>query len=201
MSKKTLVKFEDWKAPWEVDSDGKDVPEADQKVDPARLKKHLYNLEADKVRLQDTVDTVTGERDEAKTKLTEKLRESESDDEKRKREHREAIEAARKEGETAGTSAALALEVALDIDGITAKQAKTLARTLRGKDRAELESHAKALVEDFGIVSKSEGEGEGDEQSPARRPVRPRASGDPAPNSGDLPPADVKTVNELFPRR
>ena len=48
----TMPKFEDWKAPWEVKTvDGRevDVPADEQQIDQDKLKKYLYDLQADKV--------------------------------------------------------------------------------------------------------------------------------------------------------
>lgn len=197
-----LAKLEEYKAPWEVDSTGAAIPEDDQKVDPARLKKYLHGLLSDKVRLQDSVTTVTGERDALKTAADAEARKGETDDAKQTREREDAIKAA----EAKGDLKALALDVALDIDGITAKQAKTLAKRLVGKDRAELEADAKAVAQEFGYGQKADAE-EGDEdedgvQTPASRPRRPAAQGDPNPSSPSLPDAsDNDVIGKLFPRR
>jgi hypothetical protein len=51
-----LPKFEDWKAPWEL-KDGVAVPEDEQVVDKAQLKKHLYNVLTDKEKAQVARDT------------------------------------------------------------------------------------------------------------------------------------------------
>lgn len=206
--KTPLVKFEEYKAPWEVDSDGNEIPEDKQEIDPGKLKKYLHGLLSDKDRLQTTVTTVTGERDELQTKFDAKTREGESDDEAKQREHQKAIDAAKAEG----SLPALKLEVALDIEGITPKQAKALAKRLTGTSREELEEDAEAIVEEFGLVKDESSQStEGDEgkdgdegnepATPARRPRRPRAGGDPAPSTPSLPdPSDTAKLNELFPR-
>lgn len=200
MSKTTLPKFEDYKAPWEIDSTGAAIPEDEQKLDPARLKKFLHGLLSDKERLQTTVETVTAERDDVKGKLDAKAREGESDDAKSKREREEAIAAAEKKG----SLAALKLEVALDIDGITPAQAKRLAKRLTGETQEELEADAKAIAEDFGLGKKDESKDDddkGDDKVVPGRPRAPRAAGDPEPNQANLPASDADTVNKLFPRR
>jgi hypothetical protein len=191
----TLPKFEDYKAPWEVNSDGEDIPEDEQQLDPAKLKKFLHGLLGDKARLQTTVTTVTGERDDLKTQLDAKTREGEGDEQKRQREHDDAVKAAG----AAGDLKALKLEVALDIEGITPKQAKRLAARLTGNTREELESDAEGLVEDFGLGKAASKEDEEPAQ-PGGKPRRLRAAGDPDPDTKDAPPADMKSVNELFPR-
>lgn len=200
MTKKLASKLEDYKAPWEINkTTGEDIPEDEQEVDKAALKKYLFGLLGDKDRLQTTVATVTAERDTLKTQLDEKTREGEDDEQKRKREHDDAVKAAKAEGDLA----ALRYEVALEVDGITPAQAKRLAKRLTGTTRDELEEDAKGLVEDFGIGKASEEPGEGDEAGPpAGRPRKLRASGDPKPNERDAAPAtDAESINKLFPRR
>lgn len=196
-----LPKIEDYKAPWEIDSTGADVPAEEQQIDPVRLKKYLHGLLSDKDRLQATVETVTAERDEVKTKLDEKSREGETEDAKSKREAEDAIKAAKAEGKLE----ALKLEVALDIEGITPAQAKRLAKRLSGQTQEELEADAKAIAEDFGLGKKeaADGEDEDDEPpAPVGRPRKLRANGDPEPTSNDgLPAASTDSVNKLFPRR
>ncbi len=61
MAKKTqkLPKFEEWKAQWEVDAEGKDIPEDEQQFDAARAKKLIYDLLSDKHRAQDQVFELT----------------------------------------------------------------------------------------------------------------------------------------------
>lgn len=197
-----LPKLEDWKAPWEVDANGADIPEENQTLDPARLKKHLHNLLGDKERLQANVTTVTAERDDFKSKLDEAARANEGDEERRKREQQEAIDAAKAEG----SLNALKLEVALDIDGITGKQAKALAKRLSGSTREELAEDAKTTIEDLGLQIGKPAAPEGDEgddegkPSPASRPRRQTASGDPRPNERSLPdPTDPVAMAKAFP--
>jgi hypothetical protein len=68
-----LPKFEDWKAPWEVDSAGNPIEADKQEVDAEKLKKHLYNVLTDKEKAQTARDTalqqigtLTTERDSLK---------------------------------------------------------------------------------------------------------------------------------------
>lgn len=196
-----LAKLEDYKAPWEVNSEGADVPDDEQVIDKTKLKKYLHGLLSDKDRLQTTVTTVTGERDELQTKLTDAVKKTENDEQRQERERQEALDAAK----ASGGLEALKLDVALDIEGITPKQAKTLAKSLAGKDRAELVAHAESLVELFGIGKPKANEDEGHEEelqaAPTGRPRTPRAAGDPEPMTPALPKSDAKTVNEVFPRR
>lgn len=196
-----LAKLEDWKAPWEVDSTGTELPEEDQKIDPARLKKYLHGLLSDKERLQTTVTTVTGERDELKTKADEAARKGETDEAKAKREAQDALKAA----EAKGGLAALKLDVALDVEGITPAQAKTLAKSLSGETREALEEHAKELSQAFNIgkAAKADDEDEDDDlKVVATRPRRPKASADPEPDTSDvLDVDDLASINKHFPRR
>lgn len=197
-----LAKLEDYKAPWEVDSNGADVAEDDQNIDPGKLKKYLHGLLSDKARLQATVTAVTGERDKLQTDLDAEIKKHEGDEERKERERQEALRAAEAKGDTK----ALALEVALDIEGISAKQAKTLAKSLRGETRDELAAHASELVEQFGLVKPAndaqETEGEPQAGAPAGRPRVARASGDPDRTAVKLPdPSDPVAVAAAFPRR
>lgn len=202
MSKKLPV-FEDYKAPWEVDSSGNAIPEDEQQLDPALLKKKLYDVLTDRQRLVGERDTIQTELSQVKTDLDAARRKDEGADEKAKREAQEALDAAKAEG---GLEA-LKLDVALDIEGITPKQAKRLAKRLTGKTREELVEDANGLVEDFGLGGKTdngtsdEDEGQAPEATTASRPQRLRAGGDPAPNAAALPAATADKVDELFPRR
>ncbi len=196
-----LAKLEEYKAPWEVDSTGADISDEDQQVDKGKLKRYLHGLLSDKDRLQTTVTTVTGERDTLKIEVDKASRASEDDVAKVERERQEAITAAKAEGGLP----ALKLDVALDVEGITAKQAKALAKSLSGQTREELVTHAEELVEVFGFVGKST---EGEEGEPAEEPRvvpgRPRvarANGDPNPTAKALPdPKDPAAMAAAFPR-
>lgn len=200
---KTLPKFEDYKAPWEVDSDGNEIPEDQQNLDPALLKKKLYKALEDRHRVVTERDGLQTELTQAKADLATERKKTEGEDEKAKREAQEALDAAKREGGLA----ALKLEVALDIEGITPAQAKRLAKRLSGSTQEELEADAKAIAEDFGLgkaapQGEDDGDDDGDEPPVVPgRPRTPRAVGDPTPNDAKLPAADGVTVNKLFPRR
>ncbi len=46
MAKKTkieLPKYEDWKAPWEVDAEGNDIPAEEQQFDAAKARKLIFD--------------------------------------------------------------------------------------------------------------------------------------------------------------
>lgn len=66
-----LPKFEDYKAPWEVDTTGNPVAVEDQELDPAKLKKHLWNILSDKEKAQVARDTNATKVTELTTKVTE----------------------------------------------------------------------------------------------------------------------------------
>lgn len=66
-----LPKFEDFKAPWEVDKDGKPIPVEDQKPDPAVLKKHYWNVLSDKEKAQTARDAEAARVTELTGKVTE----------------------------------------------------------------------------------------------------------------------------------
>lgn len=197
-----LAKLEEYKAPWEVDSTGAEIPEESQQVDKAALKRYLHGVLSDKARLQTTVATVTGERDTLKTEADKASRANEDDAAKVERERQEAITAAKAEGGLP----ALKLDVALDVEGITAKQAKTLAKSLSGQTREELVASAEELVEAFGLVRPAAGEGDGEDaaEEPRVVPGRPRvarANGDPNPTAKALPdPKDPAAMAAAFPR-
>lgn len=65
-----LPKFEDYKAPWEVDTTGNAVAVEDQELDPAKLKKHLWNILSDKEKAQLARDTNATKVTELTTKVT-----------------------------------------------------------------------------------------------------------------------------------
>jgi hypothetical protein len=66
-----LPKFEDYKAPWEVDTTGNPVAADEQVLDPAKLKKHLWNILSDKEKAQIARDTNATKVTELETKVTE----------------------------------------------------------------------------------------------------------------------------------
>lgn len=183
-----LPKFEEWKAPWEINSEGKDIPEDEQKIDSGKLKKYLHGLLGDKERGQTKVAEVTAERDALKAKVDEAAREGENETQRLQRENKELEDKLAKGGDS--DVRALRLEVALD-KGLTALQAKRLV----GSTREEIETDADALVEAFG----GSGKGNGDEANPLARTPRPLVNaGDPDPDAGA--DTDVSKVLDQIPR-
>jgi hypothetical protein len=117
--KKTLPKYEDWKAPWEVDADGKAVPEEDQQFDAARARKRIYDLLSDRERAQVALEETTERAEETEKKL------AEATDPKALEDLRAEAQAARAEAAAAkkgGGLTALKFEIALE-KGLTKRQA------------------------------------------------------------------------------
>jgi hypothetical protein len=183
-----LPKFEDYKAPWET-KDGKDVPEEEQVIDKAMLKKYVYGLQGDKERAQTARDEATTERDALKAKADEAAREGESETERLRREN-EALKAEADKVPEVSREATV-FKVALD-KGLTLDQAERL----RGTTEEELTADADKLLESWGSTGKAP-EDEGD-NSLQRTPRRTHNPGDPEPDNGD--PIDVARAVDSFNR-
>lgn len=183
-TKTELPKLDEWKAPWEVDADGNDIPADDQEIDAAKLKKYLHGLLSDKSRLRAQVDETTAEAEELQQKLADAK--SPEDLTKLQEENarlvRERDEAKQKSSNSADADLrALKLEIALD-KGLTKRQAARLV----GKTKEELEEDADALIAEFGgrgtgDQNSSEEDGAGVARGPARRL---KNGGDPKENRG-----------------
>jgi hypothetical protein len=180
MARRTLPKkVEDWKAPWEVDADGNDLPEEDQKLDPARLKKLLHGLFSDKERALEQVDELRTQKDELETKV------ADAADPKALEKLQADLQQAKAEAEKAksgGSLQALRYEIALE-KGLT----KSQARRLVGESREELEEDADELIKDLRPTrsSKDDDQGDdGDRLDPRRGPqTRHRNPVDPDPDA------------------
>lgn len=169
---------EDWKAPWEVDADGNELPEDDQQLDPARLKKYLHGLLSDKERLQTSLSETTARAEAAEREI------AEAADPKALEDLQTKYAAAVKERDEAkkGSSVeALKYEIALE-KGLTKAQAKRLL----GSSREELEQDADELLRTFGGKAKNDDpDGDDDGPDPRRGPkTRVRNPGDPDPDAG-----------------
>lgn len=167
-----LASFEDWVAPWET------ATGTDSEIDKPKLRKYLHNLLQDKERLQESVATVTTERDALKKTADEKAREGESDTDKLKRENKELQDklAAKTSDDDPQV---LRLTVALE-KGLTASQAKRLV----GNTKDELMADADELVQSFGGQGKTDpndGSDAGDDAG-RRKPRRVINPGDPKPD-------------------
>lgn len=179
MAGKTKLTLETYKAPWEIDGDGNDLPDDQQEIDPARLKKYLFGLISDKETAVEARDKAQADLTVANEALNEKARKDESDEQRRAREAQERdaeLETLRTQGRRS-----LALEVALDQDGITKVQAKALAKVLQGNTEEELDASAKTLISELGLTKVSGDEDDEDDGVPGARPRRLRTPGDPAP--------------------
>ncbi len=164
-----LAAFEDWTPPWGED---------DEKLDPAKIKKLVYNLHKDKETLQDKVTATATERDEFKAKVDEAEQKDLSEVEKLKRENEKLK--AKADAPKAGDDLEVArLEIALE-QGFTKAQAKRLV----GKTREELETDAAELAKDLGLKKEDESGG---------------SAGEPRDNS-DVAQA-VRRIDRGTPRR
>jgi hypothetical protein len=178
--------LEEYKAPWEVDAEGNDIPDDQWEIDPGRLKKYLVNLLNDKEQAVEARETAQQELVAANEALGEKARKDESDEQRRERERQERdkeLEEARAE-----VRSGRALRIALRQDKITKQQAEALADVLQGNTEEELDASAKALIDKFGlakIAELSDDDGDDDEDAPAprARPRRLHTPGDPRPAS------------------
>jgi hypothetical protein len=167
--------FEEFKAPWEVDSDGNEIPEEDQEVDRGVLKKLLWNLRRDKARAVQARQAVETERDEFKEKVEEKAREGESEVDRLKRENEE-LKAKQKDAGKPDIKT-LRLEAALEA-GLPRAHIKRLDPDLTELD--DLIEDAKALKASFGGSAGTETDDDDDDaDTPRGRPSRTRTSGDP----------------------
>jgi len=182
-----VPKFEEFKAPWEIDSAGNPIEADKQEVDPEKLKKHLWNLLSDKDKAQAARDSALGKVTELNSKVTEletaaqgKANEGKTEIEKLQ----ESINALTKRATDAEyNSTRLKVLTANKID----PKAHDL---LTGKTLDEMNASAAKLVE-LGLVVKESastegkgGEGEG-EGNPLNTTPRTRLNpGDPKPDEG-----------------
>lgn len=154
-----LPKFEDYKAPWEMDLKEDEDPK--EKLDLDKLKRYMHGLLGDKEKAQAERDEVKTERDTLKSEKEAAAREGETEVDKLKRERDEAQDKLKKaeEGKGEKSPGELRLEVALEM-GLT----KTQAKRLVGTTEEELKKDAEELLESFG------GAGDGDEDGAAGGP-------------------------------
>lgn len=178
--KQGLPKLDEWKAPWEVDGDGKDIPEDEQEIDKPRLKKYLHGLLSDKINIRKSLDDQTQRVQELEAEI------EKATDPKQLEKLQEQVATLRKERDDAaakakGSADALKWEIALD-KGLT----KTQAKRLVGTTREELEADADELLASWGHQGKGGNEEEGGEGETIRRAPRRNLtnSGDPDPGAG-----------------
>lgn len=182
MSKKRFA-VETYKAPWEVNAEGVDIPEDEQEVDTERLKKYLVGLLNDKEQATEARDAAQLELSEAQGKLEDKSRKDETDTERAARDAE--ARAQDKQEAAAAKREALALRVALKQKGISGEDAVELAEILKGDTEEELQEHAERLVKKFklGQAPAGDDDEDDDEPTPATRPRRLRSPGDPKPHT------------------
>lgn len=171
------AKVDDWKAPWEVDKDGNDIPAEDQQLDGPRLKKYLHGLLSDKQRLRTQVNELT----EARTDLEQQI--ADATDPKKIEDLQKKVDELKKERDAATSGSALEtikLRIALR-HGLTEKQASRLV----GTTEEELDADAEELVAEFGTKRSKkdddevEVEDEDGPPEPRRAPRRITNAGDP----------------------
>lgn len=191
-----LPKFEDYKAPWEVDAQGNPIEPDKQETDPEKLKKHLWNVLSDKEKAQAARDAALGKN----TELTSKVTELEA-----------AVQGKANEGKTeleklqasvdALTKRAVDAEFAKDrMSVLTEHKIDPKAHDLlTGKTLDEMTASAAKLVELGLVVKDTTGNGEnngnngnGGDGNPLNTTPRQRLNpGDPTPGSeGDGPSVD-----------
>lgn len=192
-------KIDDWQAPWE---------KAGEELDPEKAKALLFSLHRE-------VETAKTGTSEAKTKvkaletqvgeLTTQLEAKVGEGgEELTRVTRELATTQKKldaVAQAASEQRSRALDVALDIDGISAKQAKALAGLLQGDDAEAMQSHAESVIESLGIQI-----GEAERAEPKldsdlvltngrTKPLRIQGGDD---GSDALPDASIENLNRLF---
>lgn len=182
-----LPKYETWKAPWEVDASGNDIPVEEQKFDADKARKLIFDRTVDKIRVQNSLAETTERAEELESQV------ADAADPAALKEVQDKLTKALAERDNAksGNSLELArMRVALE-KGLTLKQAQRL----HGEDEDELSADADDLLEELGI-SKSKKRGKADDEDDdeddddkedtgirSRPKSRLRTSGDPDPDS------------------
>jgi hypothetical protein len=192
-------KLEEFLLPWEHDGDGKKL-ETPKEIDVEQLRKYVYGLLTDKETLQEQVQAVTVERDNAKDLLQQAERKNETDEQRRQREaeqrDNELAELRKKNQERDKIDA---IAAAFEKDGITPPQARKLAKRVSGDKESDWLADAKELVEDgfkigTGKPANDDG-GDGGDDSTDDLTSTPRATR----NGQVVPPKDkgkAKSVKE-----
>lgn len=172
-----LPKFEDYKAPWEMDLKEGDEPTFDFE----KGKRYLHSVLSDKEKATTKLAEKETELTSLKAKLAEKEREGESEMDKLKRERDEAKAEAEKAKQP--DIDRIKLEVAFE-KGLT----KTQMKRLVGTTKEELEADADELVKEWGPNKGSdEGDDEGGNSTPSRQPRSGMKNpADPKPGDGKI---------------
>lgn len=179
------MKFEDYLAPWEIGADGKKLDEPAE-LDADKLKRHLFNLQEDKDKLQADVTDLTGQVAAKSDDLTRLQQEKESAEERVARENRERDERyAALEKRDWDRQKLETLEDHFKDQGIESARARRLAARVTGDDENAWIASANELVEDgFRLTDKVVEQQEEQQEDTAgddlrSRPAR-RANGQPA---------------------
>lgn len=154
-----LPKYETWKAPWEVDASGNDIPVEEQKFDADKARKLIFDRTVDKIRVQNSLAETTERAEELESQV------ADAADPAALKEVQDKLTKALAERDNAksGNSLELArMRVALE-KGLTLKQAQRL----HGEDEDELSADADDLLEELGI-SKSKKRGKADDEEEER---------------------------------
>lgn len=140
-------KLEEFLLPWERDDDGKKLDEP-KEIDVEKLRKWVYGLLSDKETAVEERATAVTEKENAENNLKELQQKNETDDQRRQREQTERdreLEQLKADG--IQRRKLDAITEAFEKDGITAAQAKKLAKRVSG-DEKDWIADAKELVED-----------------------------------------------------
>ncbi|MDQ3224953.1 MAG: hypothetical protein M3Q75_16000 [Gemmatimonadota bacterium] len=167
-NKNKLPKFDDWLAPWERDSEGNALAESEA-IDPAKVKKLVYGLHADKARLSGELATITTDRDAKATALSAELRKSETADQTAAREQADLKAKVEKyEGSTAREVMKLRAAMSAGLTDVND------ALRLVGDTEEALTEDAKSLAKRFGVATTGTENGNGEQEQP---PPRQRPTG------------------------
>lgn len=191
MPKKTkieLPKYEDWKAPWEVDAEGNDIPAEEQQFDATKARKLIFDRTVDKMRVQNSLVETT-ERAEA---LETQVAEAKTPEELQALQETNArLVRERDEAKTGSALETTKLRVALR-KGLNEAQLKRLV----GTTEEELLEDADEILSMFG----SKGEPPADDGNPTPNPrSTPRRSVTPGdPVTGEEPGKKEPTEAEVM---
>ena len=140
-------KLEEFLLPHEHDGEGKKLDEP-KELDVEQLRKWVYGILTDKEEAQEARDTAITEKENAVNDLEELRRKNESDEERRAREAKEQEEKFAKLEKDATERRKLdVITEAFEKQGITAAQAKKLAKRVQG-DEKDWVADAQELVAD-----------------------------------------------------
>jgi len=196
-----VIEFEKFLAPWEHDGEGKPLAEPAE-IDPAKLKKFVYDVLSDKEKAQDDkadVETTLAQKEEA---LTTMQREKETDAERVARENTERDQRyARLEAESVERRKVEFLQEHFADQKIELGRARRLAGKISGDTEQAWADAAKAEVEDgFRLTTATTEVVEPVvETDLLGRPRVVRSDGTPAIVVTDKPKTIAEQVDELIP--